>query len=88
MSNPICNYKIEPLEAINLLEPREKKVIQMRLGIGEYTKCYSLKEIGQTMGSRKNPEKFINQERVRQIEAKALRKIRHPSSGCKVIYDE
>jgi len=84
MRKGICNYKIEPLEALDLLTPREKKVIQMRLGIGEYTRCYSMREIGQVIESQTNPGKFINPERVRQIEAKALRKLRHPSRGCKV----
>lgn len=52
------------------LTPREEKVIRMRLGIGEKTD-YTLEEVGEVFG--------LTRERIRQIEAKALRKLKHPS---------
>jgi len=55
-------------EALSSLTPREEKVVRMRYGIGEPTQ-YSLEEIG----ARFN----LTRERIRQIELKALRKLRH-----------
>jgi RNA polymerase primary sigma factor len=52
------------------LTPREEKVLRMRFGIGE-TSDHTLEEVGQDF--------LVTRERVRQIEAKALRKLRHPS---------
>ena len=57
--------------ALRTLTPREQKVISMRMGLGEYKKEYTFDEVGEEFG--------ISRERVRQIEAKALRKLRHPS---------
>ena len=52
------------------LTPREEKVIRMRFGIGERSD-HTLEEVGQDFA--------VTRERIRQIEAKALRKLRHPS---------
>ncbi len=52
------------------LTPREEKVLRMRFGIGE-TSDHTLEEVGQDFA--------VTRERIRQIEAKALRKLRHPS---------
>ena len=52
------------------LTPREEKVLRMRFGIGEKTD-HTLEEVGQDFE--------VTRERIRQIEAKAIRKIRHPS---------
>lgn len=52
------------------LTPREEKVLRMRFGIGEQTD-HTLEEVGQDF--------TVTRERIRQIEAKALRKLRHPS---------
>ena len=60
--------KQEICEVLCLLTPREEKVLRMRYGIGEPT-SYSLEEIG----TRFN----LTRERIRQIEIKALRKLRH-----------
>ncbi|MCY1056725.1 MULTISPECIES: RNA polymerase sigma factor RpoD [Nannocystis] len=52
------------------LTPREEKVLRMRFGIGE-SSDHTLEEVGQDFS--------VTRERIRQIEAKALRKLRHPS---------
>ena len=63
-----CTLKQEICEVLCMLTPREEKVLRMRYGIGEPTN-YSLEEIG----TRFN----LTRERIRQIEIKALRKLRH-----------
>lgn len=55
---------------LKTLTPREEKVLRMRFGIGEVTD-HTLEEVGQSFD--------VTRERIRQIEAKALRKLRHPS---------
>ncbi len=57
------------------LGPREQRVLQMRFGL-EGGKYYTLSEIGEELG--------VTRERIRQIEAKALRKLRHPSRARKL----
>jgi len=57
------------------LTPREAKVIRMRFGIGEKSD-HTLEEVGQDFE--------VTRERIRQIEAKALRKLRHPSRARKL----
>jgi len=52
------------------LAPREEQVLKMRFGIGERAN-HTLEEVGQDFD--------VTRERIRQIEAKALRKLRHPS---------
>ncbi len=56
--------------ALATLTPREEKVLRMRFGIGEKAD-HTLEEVGQDF--------HVTRERIRQIEAKALRKLRHPS---------
>ena len=56
--------------SLNALTPREEKVLRKRFGIGESTD-HTLEEVGQNFE--------VTRERIRQIEAKALRKLRHPS---------
>jgi len=55
---------------LSTLTPREEKVLRMRFGIGEKSD-HTLEEVGQDFS--------VTRERIRQIEAKALRKLRHPS---------
>jgi RNA polymerase primary sigma factor len=55
-------------KSLACLAPREEKVIRMRFGIGERSD-HTLEEVGQQFG--------VTRERIRQIEAKALRKLRH-----------
>jgi RNA polymerase primary sigma factor len=57
-------------EILDTLAPREARVLRMRFGIGEHSNC-TLEEVGQDFD--------VTRERIRQIEAKALRKLRHPS---------
>ena len=57
-------------KALSTLTPREEKVVRMRLGIGEKTD-YTLDEVGNVFG--------LTRERIRQIEAKALKKLKHPT---------
>lgn len=57
------------------LTPREEKVLRMRFGIGEESD-HTLEEVGQDFN--------VTRERIRQIEAKALRKLRHPSRSAKL----
>jgi RNA polymerase primary sigma factor len=53
-----------------MLTPREERIIKMRFGLEDGTE-HTLEEVGQKFG--------VTRERIRQIEAKALRKLRHPS---------
>jgi RNA polymerase primary sigma factor len=64
------SLKEEIDKVLSTLTPREEKVIRMRLGIGEETE-YLLEEVGNVFG--------LTRERIRQIEAKALRKLKHHS---------
>ncbi len=56
------------------LTPREEKVLRMRFGIGE--KPNNIEEVGKDF--------FVTRERVRQIEAKALKKLSHPTRQSKI----
>ena len=58
-------------EVLATLTPREEKVIKMRFGLGLSGSEHTLEEVGQHFA--------VTRERIRQIEAKALRKLRHPS---------
>jgi RNA polymerase primary sigma factor len=62
-------------EALSALTPREQHILRMRFGIGGASD-HTLEEIGQMFG--------VTRERIRQIEAKALEKLRHPSRGHKL----
>ena len=58
-------------EVLATLTPREEKVIKMRFGLGTTGSEHTLEEVGQHFA--------VTRERIRQIEAKALRKLRHPT---------
>lgn len=64
------NLSHKTRDVLSQLSPREEKVIRMRFGIGEKSD-HTLEEVGQDFD--------VTRERIRQIEAKALRKLRHPS---------
>jgi RNA polymerase primary sigma factor len=60
---------------LNTLSPREAQVLRMRFGIGERSN-HTLEEVGHDFD--------VTRERIRQIEAKALRKLKHPSRSRKL----
>ena len=62
-------------KVLTSLTPREEKVLRMRFGIGEKSD-HTLEEVGRDFN--------VTRERIRQIEAKALRKLRHPSRSRKL----
>ncbi|MCP5467885.1 MAG: RNA polymerase sigma factor RpoD [Deltaproteobacteria bacterium] len=62
-------------KVLSTLTPREEKVLRMRFGIGEKSD-HTLEEVGKDFS--------VTRERIRQIEAKALRKLRHPSRAKKL----
>jgi len=64
------NLQEQTRRVLATLTPREEKVLRMRFGIGEKSD-HTLEEVGQNFD--------VTRERIRQIEAKALRKLRHPS---------
>ena len=63
-------------EVLATLTPREEKVIKMRFGLGNTGSEHTLEEVGQHFA--------VTRERIRQIEAKALRKLKHPSRSRKL----
>jgi RNA polymerase primary sigma factor len=63
-------------EVLKSLTPREEKVIKMRFGLGPNGNEHTLEEVGQHFA--------VTRERIRQIEVKALRKLRHPSRSKKL----
>jgi RNA polymerase primary sigma factor len=63
-------------EVLKTLTPREEKVIKMRFGLDTGGSEHTLEEVGQHFA--------VTRERIRQIEAKALRKLRHPSRSRKL----
>ena len=69
------NLKEQTDSILKTLTPREEKVIKMRFGVGEGSE-HTLEEVGQNFS--------VTRERIRQIEAKALRKLRHPSRSRKL----
>jgi len=73
MSN--LNLVNQTRKVLATLTPREEKVLRMRFGIGEESH-HTLEEVGQDFN--------VTRERIRQIEAKALRKLRHPSRSDKL----
>jgi RNA polymerase primary sigma factor len=69
------NLKDQTAAVLQTLTPREEQVIRMRFGIGDGSE-HTLEEVGQRFS--------VTRERIRQIEAKALRKLRHPSRTRKL----
>ena len=64
------NLREQTETVLKTLTPREERVIKMRFGVGDGSE-HTLEEVGQNF--------YVTRERIRQIEAKALRKLRHPS---------
>jgi RNA polymerase primary sigma factor len=64
------NLREQTAEVLKTLSPREEKIVKMRFGLQDGSE-HTLEEVGQ--------HSAVTRERIRQIEAKALRKLRHPS---------
>ncbi|MFN7924456.1 MAG: RNA polymerase sigma factor RpoD [Bryobacteraceae bacterium] len=69
------NLREQTAEVLKTLSPREEKIIKMRFGLQDGSE-HTLEEVGQQFA--------VTRERIRQIEAKALRKLRHPSRSHKL----
>ena len=69
------NLQEQTESVLRTLTPREERVIKMRFGVGDGSE-HTLEEVGQSFA--------VTRERIRQIEAKALRKLRHPSRSRKL----
>jgi RNA polymerase primary sigma factor len=71
-ADAIININLKEMmeQVLNTLTPREERIIKMRFGLEDGTE-HTLEEVGQNFG--------VTRERIRQIEAKALYKLRHPS---------
>jgi len=69
------NLKEQTASVLKTLTPREEKIIKMRFGLDDGSE-HTLEEVGQTFD--------VTRERIRQIEVKALRKLRHPSRSHKL----
>ena len=72
-TNEILKEQIR--EVLKTLQKREQEVLELRFGLLDGT-CYTLEEVGKRFN--------VTRERIRQIEAKALRKLRHPSRAKKL----
>jgi RNA polymerase primary sigma factor len=70
-----ANLREAATRVLSSLTPREERVLRMRFGIGMNTD-HTLEEVGQQFN--------VTRERIRQIEAKALRKLKHPSRSRKL----
>ena len=70
-----ANLRETTTRVLASLTPREERVLRMRFGIGMNTD-HTLEEVGQQFS--------VTRERIRQIEAKALRKLKHPSRSRKL----
>jgi RNA polymerase primary sigma factor len=69
------NLKEQTAEVLRTLNPREEKIIRMRFGLEDGSE-HTLEEVGQSFQ--------VTRERIRQIEGKALRKLRHPSRSARL----
>ena len=69
----MLRYEVE--HVLDTLTPRERRVLQLRFGLNDGREC-TLEEVGKRIG--------VTRERIRQIEAKALRKLRQPSRSMKL----
>jgi RNA polymerase primary sigma factor len=70
-----ANLKDQTRKVLRTLTPREELVLKMRFGVGDGSE-HTLEEVGRSFN--------VTRERIRQIESKALRKLRHPSRATKL----
>ncbi|HEX3580678.1 MAG TPA: RNA polymerase sigma factor RpoD [Thermoanaerobaculia bacterium] len=71
----VANLKDQTNKVLRTLTPREEQVLKMRFGVGDGAE-HTLEEVGRSFN--------VTRERIRQIESKALRKLRHPSRSKKL----
>ncbi|MHB0971270.1 MAG: RNA polymerase sigma factor RpoD [Thermoanaerobaculia bacterium] len=71
----VANLKDQTSKVLRTLTPREEQVLKMRFGVGDGSE-HTLEEVGRSFN--------VTRERIRQIESKALRKLRHPSRSKKL----
>ncbi len=71
----VANLKEQTRRTLKTLTPREEQVLRMRFGVGDGSE-HTLEEVGKSFN--------VTRERIRQIESKALRKLRHPSRAKKL----
>jgi RNA polymerase primary sigma factor len=71
----VANLKEQTGKVLRTLTPREEQVLKMRFGVGDGAE-HTLEEVGRSFN--------VTRERIRQIESKALRKLRHPSRSKKL----
>ncbi|HEY6138443.1 MAG TPA: RNA polymerase sigma factor RpoD [Thermoanaerobaculia bacterium] len=71
----VSNLKDQTQKVLRTLTPREEQVLKMRFGVGDGAE-HTLEEVGRSFN--------VTRERIRQIESKALRKLRHPSRSKKL----
>jgi len=71
----VANLKDQTSKVLRTLTPREEQVLKMRFGVGDGAE-HTLEEVGRSFN--------VTRERIRQIESKALRKLRHPSRSKKL----
>jgi len=71
----VSNLKEQTQKVLRTLTPREEQVLKMRFGVGDGAE-HTLEEVGRSFN--------VTRERIRQIESKALRKLRHPSRSKKL----
>jgi RNA polymerase primary sigma factor len=71
----VSNLQDQTRKVLKTLTPREEQVLKMRFGVGDGSE-HTLEEVGRSFN--------VTRERIRQIESKALRKLRHPSRAKKL----
>ncbi len=69
--------KADILNVLDTLQPREKEILRLRFGLGNEERPHTLDEVGQIVG--------LTRERVRQLEARALRKLRDPEPAARLM---
>jgi len=72
----LAMLRTEVEDILDTLTPRERRVLQLRFGLVD-SQQRTLEEVGKRLG--------VTRERIRQIETKALRKLRHPSRSKRLI---